>query len=64
MCTITCPITEAVPQRCFYKKLLFKHAAVLQKKKLCRSVISINFQSKFIEIIFRHGCSPVNLLHI
>ena len=30
----------------------------------CRSVISINLQSNFIEIALRHGCSPVNLLHI
>ena len=28
------------------------------------SVISIKLQSKFIEITLRHGCSPVNLLHI
>ena len=30
----------------------------------CRSVISIKLQSNFIEIALRHGCSPVNLLHI
>ena len=30
----------------------------------CQSMSSINFQSNFIEITFRHGCSPVNLLHI
>ena len=30
----------------------------------CRSVISIMLQSNFIEIILRHGCSPVNLLYI
>ena len=30
----------------------------------CRSVISIKLQSNFIEIKLRHGCSPVNLLHI
>ena len=29
----------------------------------CRSVISVKLQSNFIEIILRHGCSPVNLLH-
>ena len=29
-----------------------------------RSVILIKFQSIFIEIALRHGCSPVNLLHI
>ena len=30
----------------------------------CQRVISIKFQSNFIEITPRHGCSPVNLLHI
>ena len=30
----------------------------------CRSVISIKLQNNFIEITLRHGCSPVNLLHI
>ena len=30
----------------------------------CWSVISIKLQSNFIEIALRHGCSPVNLLHI
>ena len=30
----------------------------------CRSTISIKLQSNFIEIALRHGCSPVNLLHI
>ena len=31
---------------------------------LSRSVISIKLLCNFIEIAFRHGCSPVNLLHI
>ena len=31
---------------------------------LCRSVISIKLQSNFIAITLRHGCSPINLLHI
>ena len=30
----------------------------------CRAVILIKVQSNFIEITLRHGCSPVNLLHI
>ena len=29
-----------------------------------RSAISIKLQRKFIEITLRHGCPPVNLLHI
>ena len=30
----------------------------------CRRAISIKLQSNFVEIALRHGCSPVNLLHI
>ena len=29
-----------------------------------RSAISIKLQSNFIQIALRHGCSPINLLHI
>ena len=29
-----------------------------------RSVISTKLQSNFIEITLRHGCSPVNVMHI
>ena len=31
---------------------------------LCRIVIPIKLQSKFIKITLWHGCSPVNLLHV
>ena len=30
----------------------------------CRSVISVKLLCNFSEIILRHGCSPLNLLHI
>ena len=30
----------------------------------CRSTISIKLQSNFIGITLRHGCFPVNVLHI
>ena len=30
----------------------------------CRNAISIKLQGNFIDIALRHGCSPVNLLHI
>ena len=30
----------------------------------CRSAISIKLHSNVTEIALRHGCSPVNLLHI
>ena len=29
-----------------------------------RNAISLKLQSNFIKIVLRHGCSPVNLLHI
>ena len=34
------------------------------KQHPCRRVISIKLQSNFIEITLRHGCFPINLLHI
>ena len=34
------------------------------RKQRCRRVISIKLLCNFIEITLRHGCSPVNLLHI
>ena len=30
----------------------------------CQSLISIKLQSNFSEVTLRHGCTPVNLLHI
>ena len=33
-------------------------------KRSCPSVISIKLLCNFIEITLRHGCYPVNLLHI
>ena len=30
----------------------------------CRSVVSVRLFCNFIEIALRHGCSPVNLLHV
>ena len=30
----------------------------------CQSAMSIKLQSNFVEIALRHGCYPVNLLHI
>ena len=59
-----------------FKKLKSSHLEVFLRKGVlkicnkftgqhpCRSVISIKLLCDFIEIAFRHGCSPVNLLHI
>ena len=50
-------------KKCF-KKYCQKQPCRGVLKKRCSGVISINFQSNFIEITLRHGCSPVNFLHI
>ena len=51
-----------------YKFNKFKSALKIYSKFTgehpCRSAISIKFQSIFMEIVLRPGCSPVNLLYI
>ena len=46
------------------KKRFLKICSKFTGEHPCRNVISIKMQSNFIEIAHRHGCSPVNLLHI
>ena len=46
--------------KCDYNKVAFKFTG----EHPCRGLISINLRSNFIVITVRHGCSPVNLLHI
>ena len=48
----------------FRRKGVLKICSKSLGENTCRSVISIKSQSNFIEIILRHGFSPVNLLHI
>ena len=48
----------------FFEKGVLKTCIKFAGEHPCRSVISIKLQSSFIEITLRHGCSPVNLLHI
>ena len=48
----------------FVGKDVLEICSKITGKHSCRSVISINLQSNFIEITLRHGCSAVNLLHI
>ena len=55
---------EAATRRCSYKKCVLKICRKFTGENPCRSVVSIKLQSNFIEITLRHGCSPVNLLHI
>ena len=48
----------------FCWKDVLKICSKLTEEHPCRSAISIKLLSNFIEIALRHGCSPVNLLHI
>ena len=48
----------------FFRKDILKICNKFTVEHPCQSVISIKLQSNFIEITLRHGCSPVNLLHI
>ena len=48
----------------FLRKGVLKVCGKFTGEHPCRSAISIKLQSNFIEITLRHGCSPVNLLHI
>ena len=48
----------------FLGKGVLKTCSKFTGKQPYRSVISIKLPRNFIEITLRHGCSPVNLLHI
>ena len=48
----------------FLRKGVLKVCSKFTGEHPCRSAISIKLESNFIEITLRHGCSPVNLLHI
>ena len=52
------------PPEVFLRKDIPKIYSKFTGKHPCRSVISIKLLCNFIEITFRHGCSPVNLLYI
>ena len=56
---------EAAVQRCSQEKAFWKYVAnLLENTCACRNAISIKLLCNFVEITLRHGCSPVNLLHI
>ena len=48
----------------FLGKSVLKICSKFTGENPCRSVVSIKLLCNFIETTFRHGCSPVNLLHI
>ena len=52
------------PSRGVLRKSVLKICSIFTGEHSCQSAISIKLQSNFIEITLRHGCSPVNLLHI
>ena len=55
---------EAAPPEVFLVKGFLKICSKFTEEHPSRSVISIKLLCRFIEIILRHGYSPVNLLHI
>ena len=52
------------PPEVFLGKGVLKICSKFTGEHPCRSVISIKLLCNFIKIALRHGCSPVNLLHI
>ena len=48
----------------FFGKGVLKTCSKFTREHPDRSAISTKLQSNFIEIVLRHGCSPVNLPHI
>ena len=58
------PQTRSSRPEVFSGKGFLKICSKFTGEHPSRSVISIKFQSNFIEITLRQGCSPVNVLHI
>ena len=52
------------PSRGVLRKRYLKICSKFKGEHPCRNVISIKLLCNFIEITFRYGCSPLNLLHI
>ena len=52
------------PPEVFLGKRVLKIYSKFTREHPCQSVISIKLPSNSIKITLRHGCSPVNLLHI
>ena len=57
-------LTRSSHPEVFLGKVVLKICTKFTGEHSCRSVISIKLLCNFIEITLRHGCSPVNLLHI
>ena len=61
---LQCLTNRISPPDVFLLKGVLKICSKFTGEHPCRSVFSIKLQSNFIENTLRHGCSPVNLLHI
>ena len=48
----------------FLRKDVLKICRKFTGEHPCRNVNVMKLQSNFIEILLRHECSPVNMLHI
>ena len=48
------------PYRAVLRKKFLKICRIFTGEHLCQRVILLKLQNNFIEITFRHGCSPVN----
>ena len=57
-------IFRSSPPEVYLGKGALKIMQQIYREHSCWSTISIKLQSNFIEIALRHGCSPVNFLHI
>ena len=57
-------VRQKQPSRGVVKKRCSENKQQIYRRKPCRSAISIKLQRSFIEMVLRHGCSPVNLLHL
>ena len=55
---------RAKASRGVLRESVLKICSIFTREHPCRSVISVKLLCNFIEITLRHGCSPVNLLHI
>ena len=66
ICTKTFKNSKIQKQSCrsVFKKSILKICRKFTGEHSCRSAIAIKLLCNFIEITLRHGCSPVNLLHV
>ena len=60
---VQCCMIRSSPPEVFLGKGVLKISSKFTGEHPCRNAISIKLLCNFIEIPFRHGCSPVNFLH-